>query len=65
MIARVVDQTAERGVRELILADEVALPQLDRIDADLGGERVHRSLDGVGGLGATGTSIGVGRCHRS
>ncbi len=48
-----------RSSREL--PHEVEPPQLDRILAELAGERVDRVLDRVGRLGATGAAVGVGR----
>ena len=63
VVARVVDQAAERGVGELLGLDEVALAQLQRVHPDLGGQRVHGPLDGVGGLGPAGAAVGVGRRH--
>ena len=72
MVARVVVESVERGVsglvalgvEELLALDEVALAQLERIDLHLACERVHRNLDGVGRLGASGAAVGVGRRHR-
>ena len=64
MIAGVVDEAGEGGVGELLLLDEVAPPQLDRVDAGDLGQAVHGPLDGVGGLGPTGAAVRVGRRHR-
>ncbi len=47
----------------LVLGDEVAPAQLQRVDADLRRQRVHRPLDGVRGLGPAGAAVGVGRGH--
>ena len=63
VVAGVVDQAAEGGVRELLGLDEVALAQLHRVDADLRGQRVHGPLDGVGGLRPPGAAVGVGGRH--
>ena len=63
VVARVVHQPAEGGVGELLGLDEVAPPQLHRVEPDLGGQRVHGPLDGVGGLGPAGAAVGVGRRH--
>jgi hypothetical protein len=50
-------------VRALVreLGDEVPPPQLERVHAELLGQRVHRQLDEVGGLGPPGTANRVGR----
>ena len=42
-------------------ADEVAPPDLGRVDADLPGQGVDGPLDGVGRLGPAGAAVGVGR----
>ena len=63
MVARVVHQPAEGGVGELLGLDVVAPPQLHRVQPDLGGQRVHGPLDGVGGLGPAGAAVGVRRRH--
>jgi len=57
-----VDRQA-RGDRRRKLANEVQPPQLDRVHAELACERVDGTLDRVGGLGASGAAIRVGR-HR-
>ena len=48
----------------LSLADEVAPAQLQRVEAELRRQRVHRPLDGVRGLRPAGAAVGVGRGHR-
>ncbi len=62
MVAGVVDEAGERLVGELVLADEVPAAELQRVDADLLGERVHRPLDRVGRFGPSGASVGI--CRR-
>ncbi len=64
VVARVVHQPGEGLVRELLGPDEVATPQLERVDADLLGECVHRPLDRIGRLRAAGAAVRVGRGER-
>src|SRR5205085_9795274 len=47
VVARV-DRQA-RGDRRRELLDEVPASQLDRVEVELAGERIHRPLDRVGG----------------
>ena len=49
------------GDRRGELLDEVAPPQLDRVDVEPARERVHRPLDRERGLGAAGAAVGVRR----
>ncbi len=64
VVTRVVHESRERLVGELFGLDEVAATELERIDADLAGQRIHRPLDGVRRLGATGAAVGIGRGER-
>ncbi len=61
VVAGVVAQRHRRLVRKL--GDEVAPPQLDRIELDLARRRFNEPLDHVGGFGAAGAAIGIDR-HR-
>ncbi len=63
MVAAVVGEPAERGVRELLFLDVVPLAQLERVDADLGRERVHRPFDRVGRLRPAGPAVRIGGRH--
>ena len=63
VIAAVVDEPGHRRVRELRRLHHVATTDLGRVDADLGGERIHRPLDRVRRLGTTGAAIRVGGRH--
>ena len=74
VVARVVDPPGAGRVRELVAADEVAQPQLDRVDAELVGEQVDHPLDEVDGLGdaeragvgdPAGCLVGVHGGHRA
>ena len=60
VVAGVVLQPGHRGERELLVLDPVLLADLERVDADLGGELVHHPLDGVRRLGPAGAAVGVG-----
>ncbi len=42
------------------MLDPVALADLERVHADLGGQLVHQPLDGVRRLGPSGAAVGVG-----
>ena len=61
VVAAVVGQAARRGERELRRLRKVLEPQLDAIDAELGGDHVHQPLDQVGCFRAPGAAVGVGR----
>ena len=61
VLAGVVGRAALGGERELVGAQEVAAAHLGRVHADLGGEQVHRPLDGRRGLGASGAAVGRDR----
>jgi hypothetical protein len=54
VVARVVDEPAHVGERELLVLDPVLPPHLHRVHAQLGGELVHDALDGVRRLGPAG-----------
>ena len=58
VVARVVGP-AERGLVGK-LADQVAAPQLERVDGELAGGDVDRALHEVGGLGPARSAIGAG-----
>ena len=45
VVAGVVLQAGDRGERELLVLDPVLLADLERVDAELGGELVHDPLD--------------------
>jgi hypothetical protein len=60
VVADVVGLPDRRGVRLVELGDEVLAADLGGVHADLGGEHVHRPLDGGGGLGAAGAAVGDG-----
>jgi hypothetical protein len=64
VIARVVHEPGECFVGELLGLDVVAAPELERICADLAGQRVHRPFDRIGGLGTARPAVGVGRGER-
>ena len=59
VVARVVAEARRRGVGELL--DEVAAPDLGRVDTELVGEQIHHPLDHVRRLGTPGTAVRVGR----
>ena len=61
VVAGVVGEAGDRLVGELVGRDVVAAPDLDPVDPDRPGQRVHRPLEGVGGLGAPRAPVGVGR----
>lgn len=61
VVAAVVGQPRDRGVRELLVPDPVPAPQLHRVQAEFDGQLVHDPLDGVRRLRAPGTAVGVGR----
>ena len=60
VVAGVVLQPGHRGERELLVLDPVLLADLERVDADLGGQLVHDPLDAVRRLGPAGAAVGVG-----
>ena len=60
VVAGVVLEPGHRGERELLVLDPVLLADLERVDADLGGELVHQPLDGVRRLRPAGAAVGVG-----
>ena len=43
--------------RELLMLDPVPLPQLERVEVELGRELVHDPLDGEGRLGRAGPPV--------
>ena len=59
VVARVVAEARRRGVGELL--DEVAAPDLGRVDTQLVGEQIHHPLDHVRGLGTPRAAVRVGR----
>ena len=59
VVARVVAEARRSRVGELL--DEVAAPDLGRVDTQLVGEQIHHPLDHVRGLGTPGTPVRVGR----
>src|SRR6185436_9299298 len=59
VIARVVAQRDRRLVGESL--DEVAPPDLDRVELELARRGFHQPLDHVGGLGPAGAAVGVDR----
>ena len=60
-VAAVIDRAVCGGVREGIVGDEIAPPQLDRIDAVFGGSLIDQALDCIGDIWAAGTAIGRDR----
>ena len=63
VLAAVVGVPERRVVGELVGRDEVAPPDLRRVDADLRGEQIHAALDEVGRLGPSRAAIRHG-AHR-
>ena len=61
VVARVVGQPEEIGVRLLGSRNKVLAPDLDRVEADLTCHQVHHALDQVGGFGPSRAAIRVGR----
>ena len=59
-VAAVVDLPERVGVGQLRRADEVAAPQLGRVQAQAARGRVHQPLDQVDGLGPPGAAVGAG-----
>ncbi len=61
VVAGVVGESGDRRVRELVVLDPVAGPQLHRVHAELGGQLVDHALDRERRLGPSRTADGVGR----
>ena len=61
VIAAVVGAAGGVGVREVGRPNEIAKPDLNRVEVELSGETVHHPLDEEGGFGTAGPSIGAGR----
>ena len=57
-------ETYWQGPRPFQLAGVDLSAQFERVEAHRVGERVHRPLDRVGGLGTTGAAVGVGGRER-
>ena len=62
VVAGVIRESGNGGERELLVGDPVLLAQLHRLHAELSRHLVDDALDGVGGLGPAGTTVGVGGC---
>ncbi len=62
VVPDVVRRPTARRVGEGVLRDPVLAPELDRIDAELGGEVVDDALDRVRRLGSAGAAVGADRC---
>ena len=60
VVAGVVLQAGDAGEGELLVLDPVLLPDREGVDADLDGQLVHQSFDGVGRLRPAGAAVGVG-----
>ena len=61
VIAAVVGAAGGVGVREVGRPNEIAEPDLNRVQVELYGEPVHHALDQESGFGTAGTSIRPGR----
>ncbi len=60
VVAGVVLETGNGGEGELLVGDPVALAHHERVLTELVCQLVHDPLDAEGGLGATGTPVGIG-----
>jgi hypothetical protein len=61
VVAAVVDEARGGVVGEFLHADEILQTQGGGVHVQFGGEHVDQALNAVGGFGAAGAAIGIGR----